>query len=178
MDLGYFSNGAELAADLVNTFGPVSKTEDLGTVAAVQAFLAEHGQQRRVSKADLPRLHALRTRLRAVFTAANDEQARRRINDLLADFPAQPRLGSDPDGGVVFEGSAGDAVSWIGATSALGLAFFVAEHGTARLGICGASDCLDAFVDGSKNSTKHYCSTKCTRLENVRAFRARKRASK
>jgi predicted RNA-binding Zn ribbon-like protein len=55
------------------------------------------------------------------------------------------------------------------------LAFFIAKHGTNRLGICDASDCADAYVDASKNSNKRYCSGDCARLESVRAFRERKR---
>jgi predicted RNA-binding Zn ribbon-like protein len=165
-----------LAADFVNTKGWMSGRERLPGPEEVRAFLEAHGQEARVAKADVPKLHALRDRVRAVFTAADDSLARRQINALLADFPSRPRLAGAGDQGVAFEPGGKDAVTWIGANVALGLAFFVAEHGTKRLGICGASDCADAYVDASKNSTKHCCSAACTRLENVRAFRARQRA--
>ena len=177
MDFGYFCEGAYFAADFVNTKSWLSGSERLGEPAAVRAFLAAHGLERRVAKADIPKLQALRDRVRSVFTADDEEQARNRIRALLDDFPSQAKL-ADGSGGhtVVFEPSRHDVVSSIGANIALGLAFFIGQHGTARLGICGAADCADAFVDGSKNSSKRCCSSECTRLENVRAFRARRRA--
>jgi predicted RNA-binding Zn ribbon-like protein len=175
VDLGYFPDGAHLAADFVNTKGSYSGNEYLGGVAEAEAFLADHGQAAAVKKSDIPKLHALRDRLRAVFAAADDDAARRHVNALLADFPTRPRLAGD--GALAFAPAAKDAVSWIGANAAIGLARFIAERGSARLGICGASTCNDAFVDDSKNNTKHCCSATCTRLENVRAFRARRASS-
>jgi predicted RNA-binding Zn ribbon-like protein len=176
VDLGYFSGGARLAADFINTKGWVSGQEWLLSAEDVRPFFVALGQERRVTKADIPRLHALRDRLRAVFLATDAGQVRRLIDGLLVDFPSQPRFEREGElGGLGFEPVGNDAASLIGANAALGLAFFIAENGTARLGICGASDCDDAYIDESKNSTKHCCSPKCTRLENVRAFRARRR---
>jgi predicted RNA-binding Zn ribbon-like protein len=174
VDLGYFGDGAQLAADLVNTRGWHSGTERLTSVEEVRAFLDAHGQSRRVTKADIPKLLELRDRLREIFLAGEDELTRRRINALLAAYPTQPQLADDA-AGVTFEPTGTDATAWIGAHAALGLAFFIARHGTNRLGICDASDCADAYVDASKNSNKRYCSGGCARLESVRAFRERKR---
>ena len=174
MDLGYFGDGAQLAADLVNTRGWISGKERLTSVEDVRVFLAAHDTTRRVTKADIPKLLGLRERLREIFLAGDDELVRGRINALLAAFPTRPQLaGGEP--GVTFEPTGTDATSWIGAQVALGLAFFIARHGTNRLGICHASDCADAYIDSSKNSNKRYCSGDCARLESVRAFRERKR---
>jgi predicted RNA-binding Zn ribbon-like protein len=174
VDLGYFGDGAQLAADLVNTRGWFSGKERLNDVEDMRAFLEAHGRSQRVTKAELPRVLALRDRLREIFQAGDGELARRRINALLTDFPTRPQLAGD-EPGVTFEPTNSDATSWIGAHTALGLAFFIAKHGTNRLGICDASDCADAYVDASKNSNKRYCSGDCARLESVRAFRERKR---
>jgi predicted RNA-binding Zn ribbon-like protein len=174
VDLGYFGDGAQLAADLVNTRGWFSGKERLTSVEDVRVFLAAHGRSQRVTKADLPKLLELRGRLREIFQAGEDALTRRRINALLADFPTLPQLAGD-EPGVTFEPTSSDAASWIGAHAALGLAFFIARNGTNRLGICDASDCADAYVDASKNSNKRYCSGDCARLESVRAFRERKR---
>ena len=174
MDLGYFGDGAQLAADLVNTRGWVSGTERLTDVDDVRAFLDAHDQTRRVTTADVPKLLGLRDRLREIFLAGDDELARSRINALLTAFPTRPQLAGD-EPGVTFEPTGTDVTSSIGAQAALGLAFFIARHGTNRLGICHASDCADAYVDASKNSNKRYCSGDCARLESVRAFRERKR---
>jgi predicted RNA-binding Zn ribbon-like protein len=164
-----------MAADLINTKGYWSGTERLLGVEDVRAFLTKHGQTLTVTAADIPKLRALRDRLREVFAAEDEEHARRQINALLADFPTQPKLAGDGERGVTFEPSGADVAGWLGASAALGLAFFVAQHGTNRFGICHASDCADAYVDGSKNSNKRYCSGGCARLESVRAFRQRKR---
>ena len=178
MNLGYLHDSARLAADFVNTKGWHSGSESLAGVEDVQAFLAGRAPALTVKKADVARLHALRDRLRAVFTAGSEGEARRHISALLTEFPSYPRLDPEAEGGVVFAPAGSDAVAWIGANAAIGLAHFVAEHGAGRLGICAASDCDDAFVDESKNGTKQCCSAKCTRLENVRAFRARQRRAK
>jgi len=178
VNLGYFSSGARLAADLINTKGWVSNQERLLGADDVRPFFEALGQERRVTKADLTRLHALRGRLRAVFLAQDPVEVRRLIDGLLLDFPSQPRFERDGElGGLGFEPVGKDAASLIGANAALGLAFFIAEHGTSRLGICRASDCDDAYIDESKNCTKICCSPRCTRLENVRAFRARQRGA-
>jgi predicted RNA-binding Zn ribbon-like protein len=174
VDLGYFGDGAQLAADLVNTRGWFSGKERLISIEDVRTFLAAHGQSQRVTKADLPKLLDLRKRLREIFVAGEDELTRRRINALLAAYPTLPQLAGDGPG-MMFEPTSIDATSWIGAHTALGLAFFIARHGTNRLGICHASDCADAYIDASKNSNKLYCSGDCARLESVRAFRERKR---
>ncbi|MGA2395043.1 MAG: CGNR zinc finger domain-containing protein [Candidatus Lustribacter sp.] len=174
MDFGYFCKGAYLAVDLVRTKGWYSGTERL-TPERARAVLQRYGQERRITKNDLPRLFALRDRLRAVFTAGDDASARRHIAGLLADFPARLDLPAGGEQSMTFVPAAGDAVSWIGANAAIGLAFFVSEYGAARLGVCNASDCDDAFLDESKNRTKHYCSVGCARNENVRTFRARKK---
>ena len=178
MDLGYFGDGAQLAADLINTKGWVSGRERLLGVEDVRAFVQAHGQSLRVTAADVAKLQALRARLLDVFAAPDDDLARRHINALLADYPMRPQLASDGERGVTFEPTGTDVAGWVGASAALGLAFFVAAHGTTRFGICDASDCADAYIDSSKNTTKRYCSSGCARLESVRAFRQRKRKTK
>jgi predicted RNA-binding Zn ribbon-like protein len=175
VELGYFGDGAQLAVDLVNTYGWVEGGERLTGAEEVRKFVQAHGQSLRVTNADVPKVHALRLRIREVFTAANEELARRHVNRLLADFPTRPQLTADGERGVTFEPSGTDATGWIGARAALGLAFFIAAHGTSRLGTCHASDCAHAYVDASKNTNKRYCSSGCARLESVRAFRQRKR---
>lgn len=176
MHLGYSGGGAQLAVDLVNTRGWFSGREKLDGVPAVRAFMQAHGAERRFSAADLPRLKALREQLRRVFLAADDAEAQHCVNALLAEYPVVPRVAAEGGAAAVtFEPAADDFVNWVGANAALGLAFFIAEHGKGRLGICSASDCEDAYFDATKNSAKRYCSSSCARLESVRAFRARRR---
>lgn len=175
MDLGYFGDGAQLAADLINTKGWISDRERLLGVDDVREFMQAHGQSLRITEADVAKLQALRARLLEVFSAPDDDAARRHVNALLADYPTRPQLTDDGERGVTFEPTGTGVAGWVGASAALGLAFFIAQHGTSRLGICHASDCADAYIDGSKNTNKRYCSSGCARLESVRAFRQRKR---
>jgi CGNR zinc finger len=53
------------------------------------------------------------------------------------------------------------------------LAEIVQDLGWDRIGICGGSDCIDAFVDEGGRSHRIYCSTTCLNRAKIRAYRAR-----
>jgi predicted RNA-binding Zn ribbon-like protein len=57
----------------------------------------------------------------------------------------------------------------------MGLAVHLTEHGVARLGICQAAPCRNAYLDTSTNRSRRYCSDRCATRANVAAYRARKR---
>ena len=44
-----------------------------------------------------------------------------------------------------------------------------------RLRVCAADDCADVYVDGSKNRSRRFCSTRCSNRTNTAAFRERAR---
>ena len=56
------------------------------------------------------------------------------------------------------------------------LASYVAEHGTARLGVCGSDPCRCVFIDRTRGSTRKYCCTYCNDRYAARAYRRRKRS--
>lgn len=169
---------AQLAADLANSLGSFSGRENLGDVAALRAFLDAHAIEAAARAEDLPRLHELRARFIAVFQAATPAEQIALINDLLAAFPATPRLQPGAERpGIDFTPAASDVVHEIGARGALGLAYFFTKWGFERIGTCECDDCNDAYVDSTKNRMKRFCSTGCARLASTRAFRARKRAA-
>jgi predicted RNA-binding Zn ribbon-like protein len=53
----------------------------------------------------------------------------------------------------------------------------VCELGAGRLGVCDASACEQVFVDTSPNSSRRYCSDRCSSRANVAAYRARRKAA-
>jgi predicted RNA-binding Zn ribbon-like protein len=183
VDFGHYSDDSvALAVDLVNTSEPTvdDSSEELATTADLERFLADHGLTSTVEPrpADLLAVHALREQLRRVFAAPDDAEAAATLNELLAESDLAPRL-SDHDGHhwhLHVASQEADAVAQLRAITSLGLALVLAQGGKERLGVCADQDCIDAFVDSSKNSSRRYCSEGCANRANVRAFRARARA--
>jgi len=174
--LDYLEAGTQLAVDLVNTEPAAEREERLGTLAAARAFMSARGRRLRLRAKDVPRLHALRSALHEIFRAGASGDVVERINALLATFPARPKLVVDGEHpAVAFEPESDDFVDWVATTAVVGLAFFIAQHGVDRIGTCIATDCDDAFYDGTKNKTKRFCSNDCAQAASLRAFRARRR---
>ncbi|WP_159441853.1 CGNR zinc finger domain-containing protein [Williamsia sterculiae] len=115
----------------------------------------------------------------AVVQAAADEvwevfdapDRAERLNALLARTRLQPRLTL-----------AGDLRWHSPARSVAGilLARFTATTldavrlvGWDRLGVCGAADCVDVFIDDGGRAHRRYCSTTCLNRTRVRDHRAR-----
>lgn len=100
------------------------------------------------------------------------------LNALIEDAGLAPRLVEGSDGWelehVRNEGTLGHQVM---AQIVSGLARLATEIGPARFGYCGADDCKDAFIDGSRNRSRRYCGETCSTRTNVAAHRARRRAA-
>ncbi len=184
MSFSYYSDvGARMAVDLVNTIDRVSGQDDLADVQGLVAFLARHEGKwhrddpaGRPTEADLEGVRRLRERLRAVFDAGSPEVAAATLNSVLSDVVATPRLSVDgPAPRFRIEPIEGRIPEWLGAAAAMGLAAVLVDHGIERFGTCAAHDCVDAFVDTSKNRSRRHCSTTCSNRENVAAHRARSR---
>ena len=171
----YRSSLAQAAADLVNTLGSVTGKEFLGSPEEVIGFLEAHdlGPPYEVTEADVASLHRLRERLKAVFTAP-EEQAAGILNELLHETDAQPYL-TDHDGSWHFHYVPADApiAQRVGASTAMALASVIAEFGSERLGTCAADNCGDVFVDMSRNRSRRYCDDNCASRTNVAAYRRR-----
>ncbi|NJQ00894.1 CGNR zinc finger domain-containing protein [Streptomyces zingiberis] len=184
MDLASY---ADFAVRLVNTEQPARATDSLTSVDAVRELFGPHQQAaRRAGDADVTRLRSVRTRLRAVFEAADagDEVlAVDLLNALLMEFPVSPQIsghqlrGEDgrPDWHLHIADHAANATAGYAATAAMGLAFHLSEHGAERLGICRSAPCRNAYLDISTNRSRRYCSDRCATRANVAAYRARKR---
>jgi len=174
--------GVRAAVDLVNAVTlehasgrPVDAGDPLSRLATVLAgdppSLAALGPD------DVPAFLALADHLRAVFDDLRDrdvDAAAGRLNDLLADHPAQPHLARE-DGRWRLHHHPLDAAlvpMWT-SICAEGLARAIGDGHADRLGTCAGVDCDRAFLDASKNASRRFCSTACQNRTKAAAFRRR-----
>ncbi|WP_030757025.1 ABATE domain-containing protein [Streptomyces griseus] len=184
MELASYS---DYAVRLVNTEEPARGRDGLTSVEVVKELFGAASQMaRRVTEADLTRFRAIRARLRAVFTAADEGDhtgAVDLLNSLLLEFPVSPQIsGHDtldeegrPRWHMHLADHSSNATAGYAAISAMGLAFHLTEFGADRLGLCQAPPCRNAYLDTSTNRSRRYCSDRCATRANVAAYRARKR---
>ncbi len=184
MELAHY---ADDAVRLVNTEEPARNKDTLTSVEAVRELFGSSRQAaRRATDADVTRFRSVRTRLRAIFEAADtgDETlAVDLLNSLLLEFPVSPQISghetrtSDgrPDWHMHLADHPSNATAGFAATASMGLAFHVTEYGPDRLGLCQAAPCRNAYLDTSTNRSRRYCSDRCATRANVAAYRARKR---
>ncbi|MFG7944402.1 MULTISPECIES: CGNR zinc finger domain-containing protein [Streptomyces] len=184
MELSYYS---DMAVRLVNTEQPERGTDTLTSIASVRDLCGPNQTvARKATEADVSRLRAVRTRLRAVFTAASEGDEVRAVdllNALLMEFPTSPQISGheylDDEGRprwhMHLAEQPANAAAAYAATACMGLAFHLTELGVERLGICQATPCRNAYLDTSTNRSRRYCSDRCATRANVAAYRARKR---
>ncbi|MCE4942762.1 MULTISPECIES: CGNR zinc finger domain-containing protein [Streptomyces] len=184
MELAYYS---DYAVRLVNTEQPERGGDSLTSVEAVRELFGVAQQAaRRATESDVTRLRAVRSRLRAVFEAADrgDEVlAVDLLNALMMEFPVSPQISGHefrddenrPKWHMHIADHAANATAGFTATACMGLAFHLTELGVDRLGICEAKPCRNAYLDTSTNRSRRYCSDRCATRANVAAYRARKR---
>jgi len=185
VDFSHYSTSAvAMAEDLVKTLNPVDGNDRLDNLDGLHELLARyedewHDTDRHPgtpTATDLEEVRELRGQLRHVFEAETAKDAARILNGILTDVAATPRVSvhSGPPH-LHFEPLEGGLAQWLGAAAAMGLATVLVHHGIERFGICVASDCVDAYVDTSKNRSRRHCSTTCSNREHVAAHRARQR---
>lgn len=180
---GDASMGAAVAADLANTAPPVWGEDRLADLDQLASFLRDHGLPpgRRLRIDDLERVHALRSTLRQVFTATDEQAVVDTLNALLADADVHPRLvGGDGKWSWRLDPSP-DAlpVASLTVVAAVGLLSLVHDDGLARLGKCAAPGCAGVFADTTRNRSRRYCIPElCGNRVNLAAYRARKRTQR
>ncbi|KQV23778.1 MULTISPECIES: CGNR zinc finger domain-containing protein [unclassified Kitasatospora] len=184
MELAAYAN---FAVRLVNSEEPERGTDSLTSVEAVRALFGPSGRAAGLAdEADLPRLRAVRTRLRGVFEAAAEGDEVRGVdllNSLMIEYPVSPLVsGHDylddagrPRWHLHLADNAPTAAANFTAVACMGLAIHLTELGADRLGICQAAPCRNAYLDTSTNRSRRYCSDRCATRANVAAYRARKR---
>lgn len=178
MDFSHYSaEPVDLAIALVNS------SEDpggaLSTVEDLNAFLDKYeglwdGVARPPAAHDLPGARKLKAALREVIASPDDETAAERINEILSDHGAEPRVSYHS--GIPhlhFEPVGSRMIDWLGAITAMALASVIVEHGVDRFGVCAAKTCDDVYIDTSRNRSRKNCSSTCSTREAVAAYRKR-----
>lgn len=172
MDYGHY---AAVAVALAN-----ARLDTVDDVAALTA--AGSGCDAIPQTRDLQLLVRVRRDLRQLFAlaVAGDEQgAVALVNGLLERYPVTPRI------------SGHDSLTWhlhvddqtsagrgVVAEALFGLLLVITELGVDRLGVCGAPDCEDVFIDTSPNRSRRFCGDRCATRTNVAAFRRRRRTTR
>ena len=153
---------------------------DLSSEAALRDHLSEWPWLLdQLAPADLPLLQEVQRELAGLVdaSAAGDgPDVVRRLNDLLSRHPIRPRVSGHDETSWHLHVNDDDATAaeTMISEALLGLAMLVTEVGATRLGRCAAETCTNAFVDTSANSSRRFCSTRCSTRTNVAALRRRK----
>ena len=169
-----FVRYSDQAAGLVNA--PLETYDDLTAYLSSRRWLLG-----RLSERDLAPLKRLRRELRPVFVASDagrEEEVVALVNALLAKYPVSPHIaGHDAQTWHLHVAERGSTVAaLVTAECVMGLAMLVVDFGPSRLGVCSSEKCDNVFVDTSPNSSRRYCSDRCSSRANVAAYRARRRA--
>lgn len=167
--------------------------ETITSEADVRDFALAHGfsPPLRITAGDIPGLHSLRQRLRAVFAAADGTaeqegaadadaaavaRAAELANALFRETHSLPQLQRHDGWGWhlhAVPNEAGIAVR-TAADIAIALADAVIDEEVSRIGCCAADDCGALFVDLSRNRSKRFCDRgNCANRTHVAAYRAR-----
>ena len=174
---------AEFAVRLVNTAAVdgSSDADQLGTTDAFRAFVADDAHlSGPCTRHDLDVLRMLRAELSAIFTAAaeRDHAAADRLNALLVQYPAHPKLvHHDRSRWHLHLDESGSVADRYGAAAVVGLAVIVSQFGLNHLGICAIPSCPSVFVDASPGRSSRYCADHCAKKANVTALRNRRRSA-
>jgi predicted RNA-binding Zn ribbon-like protein len=174
-------DGLEFVVQLLNSCDDLERDPELlRDAAVVERFLRRFGLDDAAALADETQVVAmreLRTRLRAAWTAPDDETAVSQLNDLAHDHERAPRLVREDTGWSYRWDRPGDPVSaFAPAKSAAALLDEIRMHGRRRLGVCVAGPCRCVFVDHSRGRTRRFCCTKCADRHNQAAWRRRQRS--
>lgn len=163
---GHMSALAELVRDFVNTYDVEAGNDGLGTSSELAVWLRERaliGPADRATDDDLTTAITLREGLRAAL--------RREAGVKLPVLPLMVTISGVRPGLVpVADGVAG---------ALAGIAAAVTDGSWDRLKVCAEESCQWAFIDGSKNRSRSWCSMRvCGNRTKTRAYRARKQGSR
>ena len=173
----YTTRPVELAVSLVNTKGTTN--DSLSNATELKEFLDGYrelweGVAKPPRKNEIDAVRELRESLREILEAEDDQEAAKKVNELLDAYGATPRLSTHSgDPHLHFEPVESAIVCWLGAITAMGLASVIVEHGVDRFGVCGSGACNDVFIDTSRNRSRRHCSNTCSTREAVAAYRKR-----
>jgi predicted RNA-binding Zn ribbon-like protein len=169
-----------MAVDLVNSYDSHTNEDKLTEPSHIETFITTHSGDYCLpfvpTDQHLHEVRALRSRLRDVFESTSTDEAAVRLNSILVDMPATPRISTHGEAPHLhFEPINDGPVRWLGATTAMALSVALVEGGIERFGACDSPACADVYMDTSKNRSRKFCSETCSTRESVAAYRERQR---
>lgn len=179
------SRGPVAAVRVVALANALRLAPDLGR-SQLAAIIADHGEplesltDQSFTARDVQRLIAAVECLAAILGETDTDSAAHRINAVLAECGARPRL-SRHEGSAwhlhVDRSDDADWDEWLLASGAHALAQLMSEHGRIAWGICHAYDCSAYYLAIGPGPTRRFCSQTCSSRARVAEHRRRKRES-
>ncbi|WP_149183812.1 CGNR zinc finger domain-containing protein [Streptomyces sp. TRM49041] len=170
----------DTVVDLMNTAPEGGRSEELGDVPSLYAFVEGHqiSGVGELGPQDLRAVRAVRSGFTEVFAAPDARTAAGLINQLVAAAGTTPQL-TDHDGydwHVHYFAPGASVADHLAADCGMALSFILVAGERERLRRCEAPDCGRAFVDLSRNRSRRYCDSRtCGNRLHVAAYRARRR---
>lgn len=143
---------------------------------AVPAEAADEAQCAPSALATAAEKEQLAGRLWQVFNGPARELQVEVLDALVVDSRLTPFV--DAGGRLTWNAPFESAAGRLAAACTACLVDAVATLGWGRLGTCGGRDCLDVYLDRAGRAPRRYCSPTCLNRAKVRAFRARRGASR
>jgi len=167
---------AELAVRLVNSAFRSGDSDPLRSCEAFREFVADRPFFAvPVTQIDLDRLRLLRGELTSIFAAAaagDDAKVAAKLNALLVTHPLHPVIVSheEDERWHLHLSESGSAADRYAAGAVSGLSMIVTQVGLHKIGICSMAACDRAFIDGSSNKSRRYCTEHSAARGNVTAL--------
>jgi predicted RNA-binding Zn ribbon-like protein len=176
-------DAAALAVGLVNTWDTLARDPELlrdaESLRRLLRFYEHERLARRARPADVPRVRALRDRLRRAFEAIDEQDAVDVLNRILREHGVVAQL-VKTGGKWVYRYHAADAslIDALATITSVALLDVIRTDGWARFGLCAAAPCCCVFVDRSRNRNRRYCSDLCADRVSQAAYRRRQARSR
>jgi predicted RNA-binding Zn ribbon-like protein len=171
-----------LVESFLNSVDVESGADDLGSVAQLQRWLADHQRGEagaRATEEDLILARAVRDHLRELLAGhAEGEHAAAQTSAGLGQFAERVPLRATFHGGVAgLAPAAGGVLGVLGEVLA-GVVLAERDGTWRRLKLCREGTCQVAFYDRSKNASRCWCSMQvCGNRNKTRAYRQRASAN-
>ena len=149
--------------------------DTLTTAEHLEDFYDRYGYTgARPGPGDLEKVRAIRTPLRALFTASRDA-AVPLVNAILAEQSAHPRLvrHGDVDWHIHATDDERPLHERLLVETAMAMIDVIRADEMSRFARCAMDDCEGVVLDLSRNRSRKYCSPTCTNRAAVQAYRAR-----
>jgi predicted RNA-binding Zn ribbon-like protein len=168
----YGEEPVRLAIDLV--LAPPRSAAELGRRCAAAGVVVEV----KPTDADLHEVERFLARWLGVVDATTTRQRAERLNVLLAQSSAYPRLTDHANDGwhIHYRDADLPLAGVLRALISVGTALHLTGRGMTRLRRCALEECHAPFADFSRGGRQRYCSPGCANRDAVRRHRAKKSA--